>query len=30
MMLKLKTLADKLRSVAWPASARAVRYQVKS
>ncbi len=30
MKFKLKTLADKLRSAAWPASARAVRCQVKS
>src|SRR3989338_6455785 len=30
MRLKLTTLADKPRSVAWPASARAVRCQVKS
>ena len=30
MKLKLKTLADKPRSVAWPASVRAVRCQVKS
>ena len=30
MKLRLKTLANKPRSVAWPASARAVRCQVKS
>ena len=30
MKLRLKTLADQLRGVAWPASARAVRCQVKS
>ena len=30
MKLRLKTLADELRSVAWPASVRAVRCQVKS
>ncbi len=30
MKLKLKTLADKPRSVAWPASVRAVRCHVKS
>ena len=30
MKPRLKILADKLRSVAWPASARAVRCQVKS
>ena len=30
MKLRLKTLADKLRGVAWPASVRAVRCQVKS
>jgi len=30
MKLRLKILADKPRSVAWPASVRAVRCQVKS
>ena len=29
-MLKLKTLVDKLRGIAWPAPVRAVRCQVKS